>query len=322
MIVSSRNLRALPLFKTHLLNIIFSMKWLILYRDDHEKSANETMRMLKVHGIESAVLPIKKIPDLEDETINTQLKTATHCILFDNQLLVEDKISFFYGYLIGHTKKFYSLKNEWSSNMKFFKNVFLFSGERNLIDKLESQIDSIKIEEHSAEAFSALFNEGIPFTADCFADHISKDDIDICQRFIDAGININCRTKEGTPMLNIAIRSEQNRMVDWILNQNVDINAVSNDRGYSAVMDAVWKTNFELTKILIERGANLNFIGTDGQSVLVLAVGTGKFEICQLLAESGADPDIKDQMGMSAYEYAKLFGKKDILEVLQKYHKI
>ena len=50
--------------------------------------------------------------------------------------------------------------------------------------------------------------------------------------------------------------------------------------------------------------------------------GTGKFEICQLLAESGADPDIKDQMGMSAYEYAKLFGKKDILEVLQKYHKI
>ena len=111
-------------------------------------------------------------------------------------------------------------------------------------------------------------------------------------------------------------------MVDWILNQNVDINAVSNDRGYSAVMDAVWKTNFELTKILIERGANLNFIGTDGQSVLVLAVGTGKFEICQLLAESGADPDIKDQMGMSAYEYAKLFDKKDILEVLQKYHKI
>ena len=61
MIVSYRNLRALPLFKTHLLNIIFSMKWLILYRDDHEKSANETMRMLKVHGIESAVLPIKEI---------------------------------------------------------------------------------------------------------------------------------------------------------------------------------------------------------------------------------------------------------------------
>lgn len=297
------------------------MEWIVLYCEDHEKAAQEAKLILHVHGIEAAVLPIEKIPALDDESINLKVKNATHCILFDNRLLQEDSISFFYGYLIGHAKKFYSLKNEWSGNMNFFKNVFLFSGVRVLLEKLESQIDSIKTAECSAEAFSALFDDGIPFTADCFAEHISKNNLEICRRFIDAGIDINCRTSDGTPMLNIAVRSEQPEAVEWILSLNVDIDALSDDRGYSAVMDAVWKSNVEITKLLIARGANLNFIGNDGQSVLVLAVGAGVFEICRLLAEAGADPDIKDRMGMSAYEYAKLFGKADIVELLQKYHK-
>lgn len=297
------------------------MEWLIIYRSEHRNSAESIKQMLLLHDIKSTTLSVEKLTYLEDEQINSTVKNATYCILLDDQLLVEDKVSFFYGFLIGRCNKFYSLNNEWSKSMGFFKNVFLFSGEKMLSEKLESQLDSIIMEEKSRDAFSTLFNEGIPFTADCFAYHIEKNHPDICQRFIDAGISINCRTELGTPMLNVAIRSEQNEMVDWILKQNVDIDAVSNDRGYSAVMDAVWKNNYDLTKVLVERGANLNFISCDGQSVLVLAVGAGKLDICKLLADSGADPDIKDGMGMSAYEYAKLFGRNDIVEVLEKHHK-
>lgn len=297
------------------------MRWMILYRDDLEKDAVSTQEMLKIHEIEATILPIQKVTNLEDENINSLLKNATHCVLLDNSLLLEDNVAFFYGYLVGHVNRLYSLNNEWSKNMEFFSNVFLFPGLDALIKTLEKQITHIKDEEKTRNAFSNLFNDGIPYTADCLALYINKGKLDICQRFIDAGISINCRTEDGTPMLNVAIRSEQEECVNWILQQNVDIDAVSDDRGYSAVMDAVWKNNLELTKLLIERGANLNFISHDGQSVLVLAVGAGNFEICKLLAESGADPDVKDKMGMSALEYANLFGKKDIAEILQKYHK-
>lgn len=297
------------------------MEWLILYRNEHKTSAETIKQMLLLHEIKASSLSVEKVSDLEDETINNTVKNATYCVLLDDQLFVEDKIAFYYGFLIGRVKRFYTLQNEWSSNMEFFKNVYIFSGERLLNEKLESQISSIKNEEKSREAFSTLFNDGIPFTADCFAHYIEKDNLEVCQRFVDAGISINCRTEDGTPMLNVAIRAEQSRMVDWILSQNVEIDAVSNDRGYSAVMDAVWKNNYDLTKTLVERGANLNFIGRDGQSVLVLAVGAGKLNICQLLADSGADPDVKDQMGMSALGYAKLFNRSDIVEALEKYHK-
>lgn len=297
------------------------MKWIIIYREDFEKDAVSTQEMLNNQEIEATILPIQKVTNLEDENINSLLKSTTHCVLFDNSLLLEDNVAFFYGYLIGRVKRFYSLNNEWSKNMEYFSNVFLFSGCDVLIKTLKKQMTGIVDEEKTRDAFSNLFNDGIPYTADCFALYINKGKLDVCQRFIDAGININCRTEDGTPMLNVAIRAEQEECVNWILSQKVDIDAVSNDRGYSAVMDAVWKNNLGLTKKLIERGANLNYISRDGQSVLVLAVGAGNFEICKVLAEAGADPDVKDQMGMSALEYANLFGKKDIAQVLQKYHK-
>ena len=86
-------------------------------------------------------------------------------------------------------------------------------------------------------------------------------------------------------------------------------------------MDAVWKSNEEIIKILVENGASLKFISKEGQSILVLAVGIGKESICKILAKNGADPDIKDSMGMSAYEYAVLFHREEIINALKPFHK-
>ncbi|MCQ2610202.1 MAG: ankyrin repeat domain-containing protein [Treponema sp.] len=297
------------------------MEWLIIYRKEEEVNAQKVSTVLARYGIEASVLETGEVKNLEDENINLKIKTATHVIIYDNLLLKDDSICFFYGYLVAKAIKLYTLQNEWSGNMKYFKNVSVFAGAQEMLDKIESQIDEIKVEDKSRTAFSDLFNEGIPFTADCFAYHVGKDNRDICQKFIDAGIDVNCKTSEGIPMLNVAVRSNNSECVKWLLTFNVNIDEIANDRGYSAVMDAVWKNNIEIAKILVEKGARLDFISRDGQSVLVLAVGAGKEDMCRLLVEAGADPDIKDEMGMSAYEYAKLFKRNDIVDILDKYHK-
>lgn len=170
-------------------------------------------------------------------------------------------------------------------------------------------------------AKKALFNKGIPFTPDCFASSIAKNKTEICNLFISAGIDINSRDDLGTPMLNVAVRNDNEELTKMLLDCGADINAVSKDRGYTAVMDAVWKGNKDITKLLIESGAELNTISKEGQSNLVLAVGANNIAICKMLAENGADPDIKDQMGMSAFNYATLFKKEKILEILTPYHK-
>ena len=97
--------------------------------------------------------------------------------------------------------------------------------------------------------------------------------------------------------------------------------AISEDRGYTAVMDAVWRGNEKITRYLIEKGAELNTINKEGQTNLVLAVGANRENIVKLLAENGADPDVKDMMGMSAYNYATLFKKQKLVDILKPYHK-
>ena len=106
-----------------------------------------------------------------------------------------------------------------------------------------------------------------------------------------------------------------------ILELGADLNASSDDRGYTAVMDAVWRGNEKITKYLIEKGADLNTINKEGQTNLILAVGASRESLVKLLAENGADPDIKDTMGMSAYNYATLFRKDKLVEILKPYHK-
>lgn len=200
--------------------------------------------------------------------------------------------------------------------VRVFKNLKQIDAELNAnyvyILKCAKQQDAAK----------QLINKGIPFTVDCFADYIAKGKFEICRLFITAGMDINSRDSIGTPMLNIAVRTDNEEIVSWMVDNGAEINVMSEDRGYSPLMDAVWRGNKEITKFLIEHNAEVNTICKEGQSNLVIAVGAGKIEIVTLLANAGADPDIKDAMGMSAYEYAVLFKKEEITKILFPFHKI
>lgn len=296
------------------------MEWLILYKNAFQSEADFVKKIFDSFKVDSTLLQIEQISNLEDKSINLQIKNSSSCVLLCDENF-EDKLVFYLGNLIGRVKQFYSIENIFSKSLKSFDNVFLFSDFDNLKNELEKSLPQIIEKNLSEEAFAKLFNDGMPFTPDCFASFIADDNREVCERFITAGIDINCRTKDGTPMLNVALRAEQDDCFDWILTHKVDIDAISSDRGYSAVMDAVWKNNLRAIKILVEKNANLTFISRDGQSILVLAVGIGNPEVCKVLAEAGADPDVKDNMGMSAFEYAKLFNKTEIVSVLEKFHK-
>ena len=166
-----------------------------------------------------------------------------------------------------------------------------------------------------------LLDRGIPYTSDCFGTYIAKNKPDVVHEFLAAGMSINARDDLGTPMLNIACRNDNFEFVQMILDLGAELDAVSEDRGYTAVMDAVWRGNEKITKFLISKGANLNTINKEGQNNLILAVGANRESLVKLLAENGADPDVKDMMGMSAYNYAVLFKKQKLVEILTPYHK-
>ena len=208
-------------------------------------------------------------------------------------------------------------------NLSFLQkdSIVYLKTKNEFINYIKQKYESISLNDTKRSSKKKLLEKGIPFTPDCFGTYIAKDKTDICNLFISGGIDINSRDENGTPMINIAVRNDNEELVKKFIKLGADINAVSEDRGYTPVMDAVWRGNLELTKLFIKEGAELNTINKEGQTNLVLAVGANKTKIIEALAKAGADPDIIDQMGMSAYGYASLFKKEEILSILEPYHK-
>ncbi len=246
------------------------------------------------------------------------------CIIYSNKEDCLDignilQISgFFAAYKIPVFTNFGSISNNTIFNKDGIKYFETFDSIYNYISK---KYKAIALDSKQRLAKKKLLDRGIPFTSDCFATYIAKNKIEIFNEFLEAGMSVNSRDDMGVPMLNIACRNDNFEFVEMLLELGADLNASSNDRGYTAVMDAVWRGNEKITQMLIKRGAELNTINKEGQNNLILAVGADRLNLVKLLAENGADPDVKDMMGMSAYQYATLFRKEKIAEVLKPFHK-
>lgn len=232
-----------------------------------------------------------------------------------------DELPFAFGYVLGKDMPVFCVRKEgarqWHKSPLTTNEYHEYTSCSDLLSVLEARFPDFLVREKQKRARHTLLDAGIPFNPDSFAFHIASDNEKECDLFIDAGIDVNSRDAAGTPMICIAARHNRREMIERLLALGADINAVSKDRGYSAVMDAVWKSNTEIVEFLVERGANLGYISRDGQPVLVLAVGTGNEKVCRILAEHGADPFLCDAMGMSALSYAKLFKKESLVPIFE-----
>lgn len=300
------------------------MRWLIL--SDNEDIKNKCSEYIGKGNRKDKVI----VSDLTIANIKSNkkfFKELAACIIFTND---DEKIEPALGVALSATFGFFAaMKVPVLTNMKLLYEDILFGKEIAincktadiLYDTLVQRYNFLSDEGCMRIAKQKLLNRGIPYTPDCFGTYIAKNKSEIVHEFLEAGMSINARDDLGTPMLNIACRNDNFEFVEMIYDLGAEINAVSEDRGYTAVMDAVWRGNEKITKFLISKGADLNTINKEGQNNLILAVGANRESLVKLLVENGADPDVKDQMGMSAYNYAVLFKKQKLVDILTPFHK-
>lgn len=300
------------------------MKWLILTdnNDLEIQCKNFLTGSNKKDKVISASLTIESL-----KANKKSLSELAACILFAND---EEEISASLGAGLSTVFGFCAAQNvPVITNIKLIYQDLLFGKDigiacknaDDLINNLTKKYNKISDDASMRLAKKKLLDRGIPYTSDCFGTYIAKNKPEVVHEFLAAGMSINSRDDLGTPMLNIACRNDNFEFVQMIYELGAEINAVSEDRGYTAVMDAVWRGNEKITKYLISKGADLNTINKEGQNNLILAVGANRESLVKLLAENGADPDVKDMMGMSAYNYAVLFKKQKLVDILAPYHK-
>lgn len=159
-----------------------------------------------------------------------------------------------------------------------------------------------------------LINSGFALTEEAMGESVISGQTDIVQCYINAGFSSSSRNSKGVPMLCLAIRHKHLDAINYLIELGADINAISEDRHNSPLMDAASNGFLEAIKLLVSEGADLECLSKNGQTALVLAVGNGDEEVSNYLLSVGADYEIKDSLGMSAKGYASLFKKNSILE--------
>ena len=301
-----------------------SMKWLII--SDDQTVSERVQKFLSEKNKKDKVY----CAPITAETLKTYKKTFSDlaaCIIYTKDVKgIEPYVGSGLCAIFGF---FAASKIPVITNNTFLYEDYLFGKDigigckdaDDLYNIITKKYNKIADESCMRIARNKLLNRGIPYTADCFGTYIAKNKPEIVHEFLEAGMSINARDDLGTPMRNIACRNDNYEFVEMIYNLGAEINASSEDRGYTAVMDAVWRGNEKITKFLISKGADLNTINKEGQNNLILAVGANRESLVKLLAENGADPDVKDMMGMSAYNYAVLFKKQRLVDILTPYHK-
>lgn len=299
------------------------MKWLII--SNNNNFASDVEKVLLNQDKKNKTI----VCDFQIDNLMKQKKAFPQCaaciIHDDGQKLTEDQnnvIASLYGYFAAIKVPVVTDLKSLTENTFFAKEALdSCNSAEEIISFIEKKYKKITAESIKRLAKNKLLDRGIPYTSDCFGTYIAKNKIEVVNEFLEAGMSVNSRDDLGTPMLNIACRYDNFEFVEMLLNLGADLNASSEDRGYTAVMDAVWRGNEKITKYLIDKGAELNTINKEGQTNLILAVGANRESLVKLLAENGADPDVKDMMGMSAYTYSVLFKKEKLVEILKPFHK-
>lgn len=127
---------------------------------------------------------------------------------------------------------------------------------------------------------------------------------------------INQIYKEHTLFLWFVKKDVSRDILKHLLNKGININQSGSD-GKTALMHAVYYDHIRIIKFLLENGADINIKSESQDTALLIATGlTKKYEITKLLLENGANPNDCNRVNFSSLFYAETI--KD-MELLLKY---
>lgn len=197
------------------------------------------------------------------------------------------------------------------------KSFFISLNKREEYSRLEEYLDStesnIPPARTSEKARFCLLAKGFTSTPESLFTAVKTGKESLLSLFFMSGISPDCTNSDGLPLIIWLVRHKFYKLLPVVIRAGADVNIVSPDRGYSALMECTMDRQTDSVRLLLEAGADPDIVGKDGQSALILAVCNNDRDITSLLLKYNANPDIPDKMGMTAGGYAKLFNKTDIV---------
>lgn len=113
-----------------------------------------------------------------------------------------------------------------------------------------------------------------------------------------------------------AVAQGQVDEVKRLLDQGANANITDPFRTNSALGIAAMNGHTEIAKLLIDKGADVNFQANNGNTALMLAAQAGHADIAKLLIEKGANVNAKTMWGQTALSLAQAYRHTDVAEMI------
>ncbi|WP_415395775.1 ankyrin repeat domain-containing protein [Sulfurimonas sp. CS5] len=147
---------------------------------------------------------------------------------------------------------------------------------------------------------------------------LKNNDFVSVKKYIKDGADVNEANESGESVLAFALRSRCDMDLLMLLLENgADIYDFDNE-GVSIFDMSITYNNFEMVEYIIEQGIDVNFTQRRSRfTPLMAAASYGRIEIAKLLIKHGADQNAVDAKGFSAVDFARKMNKKSVLEVFE-----
>ncbi len=131
---------------------------------------------------------------------------------------------------------------------------------------------------------------------------IENDNLELVQKLIEKGEDINCIVEREQTLLMKAIQSGKEKISLYLIEQNADINKVDDDN-----INAFFKTSYfgltSVAKALINKGMDINQRSYKEMTILMMAANRNQFDLVKFLVESKANINLQCDNGYSALTY-------------------
>jgi uncharacterized protein len=129
----------------------------------------------------------------------------------------------------------------------------------------------------------------------------------------------NSRSADGWPLLHLAAAFADREAVLTLLDAGAAVDHVSQTPMRNQALHALLalSKDVDITRLLIERGADVNAAQTAGYRPLHQAAVAGREDLVRLLLDAGADKTARCDRGKTPAEYARERGHAAVAELLE-----
>lgn len=276
---------------------------------------------LKKAGISARALKLQPHWDFETrKPLEFQLRRASHILLILSPASASSTwFAFAAGWSLGNERSLTVFRTDPKLPVPGYLTGIPIQGSMDAATVFyESERAEWLVKEERSRARASLLEIGIPFRSESLAECCREGDVKAVEFFLKAGMIPDMRDRAGVTLLGLAIRNKHSAVAELLIAHGAAMDLQSEDRGYSALMDAAATGSLELVEYLLKKGANPNLVSKDGQSAIVIGVGRNDVPLCRKLLDYGADPELADKLGFSARKYAELFHNPEMMQIFKR----